>query len=96
MEARNIHGKELSIWVGARLYRGPDVHIADHFFFNDHSGQGFGIEYKKSTQRITLEESLMYLKDPSEEFLKLAKLNAAVILFLSNKVDSIEEAYTLL
>lgn len=48
VEARNIHGKELSIWVGARLYRGPDVHIADHFFFNDHSGQGFGIEYKKT------------------------------------------------
>jgi len=48
VEARNIKGKDLSIWVGARLYRGPDVHIADHFFFNDHSGQGFGIEYKKT------------------------------------------------
>ena len=48
VEARNIKGKELSIWVGARLYRGPDVHIADHFYFNDHSGQGFGIEYKKT------------------------------------------------
>jgi len=41
-------GKDLSTWVGARLYRGPDVHIADHFFFNDHSGQGFGIEFKKT------------------------------------------------
>ena len=48
VEARNIMGKDLSIWVGARLYRGPDVHIADHFFFNDHSGQGFGIEFKKT------------------------------------------------
>lgn len=48
VEARNIKGKELSMWVGARLYRGPDVHIADHFYFNDHSGQGFGIEYKKT------------------------------------------------
>ncbi|MDH3322348.1 MAG: carbohydrate porin [Flavobacteriaceae bacterium] len=46
VEARNIRGKELSVWVGSRLYRGPDVHIADHFYFNDHSGQGFGVEYK--------------------------------------------------
>ena len=56
----------------------------------------FGIEYKKSTQRITLEESLHLLKNPSEEFLKLAKLNAAVILFLTNKIENIEEAYHLL
>ncbi|MFY0625929.1 MAG: carbohydrate porin [Reichenbachiella sp.] len=48
VEARNIKGKDLSIWVGARLYRGPDVHIADHFYFNDHSSQGFGVEYKKT------------------------------------------------
>lgn len=48
VEARNIKGKDLSIWVGARLYRGPDVHIADHFYFNDHSSQGFGIEFKNT------------------------------------------------
>lgn len=47
-EARNIAGKPLNVWVGARLYRGADIHIADHFYFNDHSGQGFGIEYKKT------------------------------------------------
>ncbi len=55
VEARNIRGKDLSIWVGSRLYRGPDVHIADHFYFNDHSGQGFGVEFKNtriSTQFI--------------------------------------------
>lgn len=48
VQARNIAGKDLNIWIGARLYRGPDLHIADHFYFNDHSGQGFGVEYKKS------------------------------------------------
>ncbi|MFN8256360.1 MAG: carbohydrate porin [Bacteroidales bacterium] len=52
-EARHIAGKDLNIWIGARLYRGPDIHIADHFYFNDHSGQGFGIEYK-STRFATL------------------------------------------
>lgn len=48
VQARNILGKGLNIWIGSRLYRGPDVHIADHFYFNDHSGQGFGIEYKNT------------------------------------------------
>ncbi len=47
-EARNINGKDLNIWIGARLYRTEEVHIADHFYFDDHSGQGFGIEYKNT------------------------------------------------
>ena len=47
-EASNINGKDLSIWIGARLYRKGEVHIADHFFFDDHSGQGFGVEYKNT------------------------------------------------
>ena len=45
---RNIFTKDLNIWIGARLYRGPDVHMADYFYFNDHGGQGFGVEYKKT------------------------------------------------
>lgn len=46
VEARNINNSGINLWLGARLYRGPDVHIADHRYFNDHSGQGFGIEYR--------------------------------------------------
>ena len=38
----------VNLWVGSRLYRGADVHIADHFYFNDHSGQGFGVELKST------------------------------------------------
>lgn len=38
-EARNINGTGINVWVGSRLYRGPDIHIADHFYFNDHSGR---------------------------------------------------------
>lgn len=49
VEARGVGKKDdINLWVGSRFYRGPDVHIADHFYFNDHSGQGFGIEWKKS------------------------------------------------
>jgi maltoporin len=47
-EARNINNSGVNVWVGARLYRGPGVHIADHYYFNDHSGQGFGVEFKQS------------------------------------------------
>ena len=45
-EGRDVFTKGLNIWIGARLYRGFDVHMADYFYFNDHSGQGFGVEYK--------------------------------------------------
>ncbi len=45
-EARNVLTKDLNMWVGSRFYRGFDVHMADYFYFNDHSGQGFGVEYK--------------------------------------------------
>ena len=48
VEARNIKGSGINVWVGSRFYNGPDIHIADHFYFNDHGGQGFGIEFKKS------------------------------------------------
>jgi anthranilate phosphoribosyltransferase len=56
----------------------------------------FGINYTKSWDRITLEESIELLENPSEELLNIAKLNAALILFVSNKVDSIEDGYNLL
>ncbi len=46
VEGRNVFTKGLNFWAGARFYRGFDVHMADYFYFNDHSGQGFGVEYK--------------------------------------------------
>lgn len=53
----------------------------------------FGINYTKSWEKITLEESIEQINNPSEEFLKLARLNAAVYLFVAQKAASIEEAY---
>ena len=58
--------------------------------------KAYGINYVKSTERISLERSLELLKNPSEELLKLAKFNAAVILFLTEKVESIEEGISIL
>lgn len=53
----------------------------------------YGINYTKSWERITLQESLEQLNNPSDEYLKLAKLNAAVFLFITEKAKSIDEAY---
>ncbi len=58
--------------------------------------KAYGIDYVKSTQSITLEESLAQTRNPGEAFLELAKFNAAVILFLSGKAENIGEAFGLL
>lgn len=51
-EALNIMGSKWSAWVGAKFFRGYDVHIADYFYFDDHSSQGFGVSYKKTSLAI--------------------------------------------
>jgi anthranilate phosphoribosyltransferase len=56
----------------------------------------FGIMYAKSAERISLETSLRLVENPSEELLKLAQLNAGVILFLTGKVESIKEGFELI
>jgi len=53
----------------------------------------FGINYTKSWDRICIEHSLQAIQNPSDEFEKLAKLNAAFILFCSDKYNSIKQAY---
>lgn len=54
VEAKNVWVKDLSFWAGARFYRGDDIHIADYYYFNDLSGQGGGLQYKKSKLAILL------------------------------------------
>jgi anthranilate phosphoribosyltransferase len=58
--------------------------------------QYFGIDYKKSWDKISLEDSLEELNNPSDEYMKLARLNAAVYLFVAEKVSSVEDGYDLL
>ncbi|HET7003028.1 MAG TPA: carbohydrate porin [Puia sp.] len=48
-EALNINGSKWSAWIGAKFFRGYDVHIADYFYFDDHSTQGFGVSWNKTT-----------------------------------------------
>ncbi len=56
----------------------------------------YEIIYQKSWESITLAESLDQLNNPSEAFMKLAKLNAAVILFVAQKASSVEEAFEMI
>ena len=58
--------------------------------------KAYGINYVKSTERISLESSLDQLYHPSKSFVELAKFNAAAILFLVEKVESIEEGLAFL
>ncbi|MEO6168346.1 MAG: carbohydrate porin, partial [Chitinophagales bacterium] len=51
-EANHIQGSDWSIWIGAKFFRGDDIHIADHFYFDDHSSQGFGVIFKNTTFSI--------------------------------------------
>jgi maltoporin len=48
-EALHINGSKWSAWIGAKFFRGYDVHIADYFYFDDHSTQGLGVSYNKTT-----------------------------------------------
>ena len=56
----------------------------------------YGINYQKSWETITLEESINQLENPSTEYLKLAKLNAAIYLFVAQKAESIDAAFDML
>jgi len=53
----------------------------------------YGINYSKSWEKISLEDSLNQLNNPSDEYLKLAKINAAVYLFVTQNAKSIDEAF---
>jgi len=55
--------------------------------------EDFGINYKKSWDKITLKESLDLINNPSFELSNIAKLNAAIILFSYGKAKSIENGY---
>jgi maltoporin len=46
VEAKNLGVPDLTVWGGARQYRGQDIHIADYYYFNDLNGQGGGVKYK--------------------------------------------------
>ena len=56
----------------------------------------YGIDYEKSWEKITMQESRDQLLNPSDEFVKLARLNAAIYLFVANEAKSVDDAFEML
>ena len=56
----------------------------------------YGINYNKTFEKISLEEAIEEINNPSADLEKLAKLNAALHLFCANKADDINSAYEML
>ncbi|MEY8759972.1 carbohydrate porin [Chryseobacterium tongliaoense] len=48
VEARNIMGSDWDVWAGSRWLRYDDIHIADYFYFDDHSATGWGVRHKNT------------------------------------------------
>jgi len=57
VEAGNIWLPDLKVWAGARFYRGTDVHISDFYYFNNLTGQGVGLQYRKLDVAVLLRTS---------------------------------------
>lgn len=53
----------------------------------------FGIDYTHTYTNITLAQNLELLKHPSDELLGLAQLNAAILLVVAKRFDTVHEAY---
>jgi len=56
----------------------------------------FGITYKKSWDRISLEDSINETNNPSQELEKLAKLNVALLLVTAKKAKNIKDGFEML
>jgi len=83
-EAKNIRGSPWSVWVGARFFRGDDIHIIDHFYFDDHSSQGFGIQYKR-TQFSIMFPAAVDTASTLPPYFYLNIVNGAPVLGLRNR-----------
>ena len=70
-----------------------DDGVMQEFIIDPHY---YGIEYQKSWEKISFEESLAQLKDPSDAYMQLARLNAATYLFVTQEAPSIEDAFDML
>lgn len=77
------------IFSKGRLWIAEDGEVTEYLV----EPKRYGIFYKKSWERITLEESLNQLNNPTDEFMKLATLNAAIMLFVTQKASSIDEGF---
>ena len=89
-EAKNILGSKWSVWAGARLFRGDDIHIIDQFYFDDHSSQGFGIKHRNTQMSIMFPGSVD-TNSTLPPYFYLNIVNGAPVLGLRNRTVFILE-----
>jgi len=80
------------VFKDGKYWRRVDGQIKEESF----SLSDFGITYDKTYENITLEEALEIVKNPSEEIVKLAKFNVALYLVFAQRVNTLEDAWSLL
>ena len=79
----------------------PEIFSKCRYWINENSQikeypidpEYFGINYKKSWDKITLEKSLELLEDPSKDLERLAKLNVALLLVVARKAKDVKEGF---
>jgi maltoporin len=89
-EAKHIRGSDWSVWIGAKLQRTDDIHIIDHFYFDDHSSQGIGVKYKNTQISVMLPGSVD-TNSTLPPYFYLNIVNGTPVLGLRNRVVSILE-----
>jgi len=89
-EAKHIRGSKWSVWAGARFYRGDDIHVIDHFYFDDHSSQGFGVKYN-NTQFAMVFPGSVDTNTTLPPYFFLNIVNGTPVLGLRNRTVSIIE-----
>ena len=58
--------------------------------------EAFNISYNTEYENITLEQMVEVITHPSEEIMQLVRLNVAVLLVVTQRINSVQEAYELL
>lgn len=86
-----IRGNEgdIEVFKDSKFWQKKDNNIIENEFFLKDYGVSFDMKFEK----ITLEENLNILKNPSKEILNIAKFNIALYLLFSERVDSLDEAW---
>lgn len=89
-EAKRINGSNWSAWIGAKYNRTDDIHVIDHFYFDDHTTQGFGVKYK-NTQFSLMFPSSVDTNSTLPPYFYLNIVNGTPTLGLRNRTVSILE-----
>lgn len=101
----NIFGSNYEHFVIVKGNEGtPEIFSKCKYWINENGAineylidpEYFGINYKKSWDRISLEDSLEAINNPSDELDKLVRLNVALLLVTAQKAKDIKEGFEML